>query len=242
MVILSSMYNQINYYMIDKTMYELTEVKDIKFRTGDIIMHKHNTNILTYDNVNKKTNFDLSNVFKYFFKTGFLMNYSPKYYPYIHVSIIVLIDGIPYMYQLSEFSESEYMYCYNTYDKDDKLNLPVLLNMDYVNYYRGHIHHFAYTGNHITEYRVKKIIKKNKNVKTSISTYAKGFINKNYKNKKKHVCVSFISKIIEEMGIHTFKNYYSNTPSTMFNEVILNGDKYEKSPSILNNPYMNYHQ
>ena len=87
-----SVYNQLIYYMIDKTNYELTDVSDIKFRTGDIIMHKYNSNILTYDNVNKKTNITLGNINYYFFQTGFLMNFSPKYYPYIHMSMIFMLD------------------------------------------------------------------------------------------------------------------------------------------------------
>jgi hypothetical protein len=240
-IFLSAIYNQFNYYMIDKTSYELTDIKDIKYRTGDIIFHKWNTNILTYDNFNKQTNVNL-NIFDNFFQSGFLMNFSPKYYPYIHVAIVVIIDGVPYMYQLSEFTEDEYKYCYNTHDKDTILNFPVLLDMEYVNYYRGHMHHFSYTGNSISDDVVKKIIRKNKNVKKSTLAYMNGLIDKKYKNDQKHMCVSFISKVLEEMGIHKFKNYYSNTTGTMFNEVILNGDTYEKTPSILDNPYMNYRQ
>lgn len=243
LLILLSTYNQIKYYMIDKTQYKLTDIKDIKFRTGDIIMHKWNANILTYDNINKKTNFNLCNLGDLFFQSGLLMNFSPKYYPYIHVSVIVVLDDIPYMYQLSQFIEYEYKYCRNINDcTKDVLDHPVLLNMDYVEYYRGHVHHFSYIGDEINEEKVKKIIEKNKDVQKSTISYLNTFLNKEYKNDKKHLCITFATKIIEEFGIHNFDNYYNSTQRSVFDDVVLNGNKYEKQPSIINNTYMNYHQ
>ena len=71
---------------------------------------------------------------------------------------------------------------------------------------------------------------------------SKTFFNKNYYNDKKHLCSSFIAKILEELNIHKFDNYYNSTQGSIFNDVILYGDKYKKTPSIINNYYMNYHQ
>jgi len=226
LILLSPLFSDLYYFSCDKSEEKLN---NIKFRTGDLLLCRYNKyNILqqnTYDN-------NLQ-----FFWNNLLIPNKTKIFSsicgyYSHISIIIVINDIPYIYDITLHEYSTKLK-YDMWTKKYVINKPALLNIDYIKSYPGDIYHVPYIGsdtvpNSVIENILNKYRKYEFNIFDSIlSKISLGLYQCD--SNKKVSCVSFITNVLYDMGIIDIPNKQNPTINYVFNECI-------NSKTHLNNP------
>jgi hypothetical protein len=233
--------SEINYFLLDKSKFGIKSVNDIKFRTGDLIFSKaFNGSVLTYDSINKKNNFYYKNILSSKYN---LMRLLIGFYT--HVSVIICINDIPYVYELNVNPEEVDRYC-NYFNIVRNIEEPVLLNMDYLERYEGHCYHYKYKGdtihypeNFIELYKNKKLI----NRYAYLEAYDDYRKNRNISDTTYVTCCAAVADFLKYNNI--INNNHSSimfTTKSLFNATIYGTSNYEITPTLIKNHYSIYEQ
>ena len=227
------------FYRPEKTIHN-SLINSIKYKTGDIVAHTWRNDSL----------FDINKVHKYKFN---LFKYLREILPNIingqtsHISIIICLNDVPYVYDLSGYGDY-------FYDKNPKLPIPkfcnfsksviyddcpALLDIKYLKYYGGHINILPYIGAKPNESDILSVLNKNKNINLRVasSILNKCIINNNNYDKNKMSCSAFTAKILTELNLVVFKNHYCVIPQSVVDTCIKSG-KYDcKNTIFIDNDY-----
>lgn len=232
-VLVSPLMADIHYHTCPKIIINLN---DIKFRTGDLILCRWmENNIVNQDHATgEKTvryeNLIMPELEKLF--SSLLLSY------YTHIGIVMVINDIPYIYELTNNITSTK---YPTYDEWTKRHInktPALYNIKYIKKYPGHIYHTSYTGPTIPENRVIKTL--NKLANTNFDIYhiilyncTSGIFGN---DPKRHICTSFVAIVLAELRIVNTTKDRGITPSHILDECVKSG-KYTHISKLINVTY-----
>lgn len=215
-ILLSPLLSDIYYYSCPKSM---KHINNINFRTGDLLLCRWNDYNVLKPNNNKlqfiPSNLFIPNPFKIF---SSLCGY------YSHISIIIIINDIPYIYDITlhDTSNNNSKLKYDMWTKKYVINKPTLLNIDYIKQYHGDIYHVQYIGNKIYKSVIKNILNKYRKHTFNISNSIIGKLSLGLyqgDNTRKVSCSSLISNVLYDMGIN-FTSTKNPTVQDVYNNCI----------------------
>jgi hypothetical protein len=221
-----------HYWYRPKNSTDPSYINNINFRTGDLVLYTWRNHSL----------FDTNKVTPYKFS---LYAYLREIIPSLvngqttHIAVIIKLNNIPYVYDLNV--DTDYMFNKNpdlliprycNYLKKVVCLEPALLDINYLKYYGGHINILPYTGIDPTESDILKVLERNKvaNLFVVDSIINKCIINKEHEWYKMS-CSAFVAKVLSELNIIKFDNYYCTTPQSVRNKCV-DYNKYDCSSNI----------
>lgn len=228
--------------------YNIKQIKDIEFRTGDLLLYKWNYSLLTIPK-NKKIYINKHSIANALYYNALVTYISDTFF---HGGVVVIYNNKPYILELTE----EDTFC--NFDNKIAHYVPSLTSLDDMLKYKGAIYRCPYIGPEIDELVINDILQtKNQYIHAWHPDY--GMINNikyylkdnmpNYdtcgpENKKLSAancpyyvnCVQFVCAMLDKMKIYADKHCMKTTPSKLIDYCSMS-DKYGDG-HIIETPYI----
>ena len=233
-IIICIVYNDVSYYMIEKK--NLFDPNQIKFRTGDLLFFRWNDDsLISYNEITKETTFNFKHLSDSICKTMYCMAAGI----YTHVGMIVVIDNVPYIYEITN-ADTYSMPKYCHYIGKNVLNTPSLQKLKCIQHYIGHVYHYSYLGKPFNKKKLFKYIKnqKNQTIHQSASKFVKSCI---YNKPYMVTCSSLIAGCLNDQNIFNYSNLYCATPGDLYKDC-KKSKMYSDTHSLIKNLFSILHQ
>lgn len=204
---------------------EKSHVDEIKFNTGDILMYvgEHPIYWKGSNGTNFRFRFDkhLTNAIQYYWSGH-----------YTHAGIVVVLDGKPYVWELTSHPMYDYYtgsYVYST---------PSLQPISNINLYEGCVFLHKYQGNVNVDLNKLLDEKYEKNIKLQgnwIITLAKNGLGFGKNPDNNYMCVDFVEEILTDMGI--IKKPTRNANISSMTKLFKTHPMYDENPVLLINTH-----
>ena len=198
----------------------IKNIDDVQFHTGDIVLTSRN---LVRDF--KPLGFFSVNLIGSMLACG----------SETHSSMVVVVNGIPYTYQVA--FESDYDLIMDAYVD----NKPVLTPLkDYMLSYPGECILYSYNGPAVDQTKLDNFIETNKDLETdaNLLRWMNMTLNLPVKDHPGVICSELVAAALHEIGLLDFDKPHLTTPTEIGN-VAAKSPLYEK-PVLLDNPYMKW--
>lgn len=225
-VIIILIYYDYEYYSINKSKF-LVDIKDVQFRTGDLVFTRYDHSILNFNSQTCTSNINIKNIINStkIFSLLFIHNI------YTHMGVIIIINNMPHVYEISNISN---------------VKRPRLIPIDdYVREYTGHVYHMSYIGDSLNTNISYNFINSNnhKHIFSITPTFIYNYLNSFNKNNTINqyywiTCCSLVAYFLKAHGIF-HKNCFRATPTTFLKYVC---PHFYRDVKLLKNKYSIQHQ
>lgn len=210
------------YYNINEMRIPLYDYRNIKYRTGDILLFKWQ-DMNPFNKHHTKLEYGILDYLQ-----RIPHNICCRFY-WTHAAIVLVIDNIPYLYeciQIESYNYKKIKCVYSGKIIPKEYYGPILHKLCDISYFLGDVSHVSYIGPDIKKDKVFRMLKthdrdvikvRDKYIINYTNAFFKNCILKNTNKEKILTCSAFIASVLRYFGMRSNLLSDCSTPISLYN-------------------------